>query len=139
MIDGKGGSYEDARHCFPGGWAHHEKNAFDPKQRTKEQKEVYNYLRSILQFRKTSEALCYGKMTHFLPDDGIYCFFRYTDNQKVMVVVNSNEKAKKLNLERFNEMDIVGHQARNVATGRMVNLKETHKFEGKTVTILEIK
>jgi hypothetical protein len=56
-----------------------------------------------------------------------------------MVVVNSNEKAKKLNLERFNEMDIVGHQARNVATGRMVNLKETHKFEGKTVTILEIK
>jgi hypothetical protein len=78
-------------------------------------------------------------MTHFLPDDGVYCFFRYTDNQKVMVVVNSNEKAKKLNLERFNEMDIVGHQARNVATGRMVNLKETHKFEGKTVTILEIK
>jgi glycosidase len=139
LIDGKGGSYEDARHCFPGGWAHHEKNAFDPKQRTKEQKEVYNYLRSILQFRKTSEALCYGKMTHFLPDDGVYCFFRYTDNQKVMVVVNSNEKAKKLNLERFNEMDIVGHQARNVATGRMVNLKETHKFEGKTVTILEIK
>jgi glycosidase len=139
LIEGKGGSYEDARHCFPGGWAHHEKNAFDPKQRTKEQKEVYNYLRSILQFRKTSEALCYGKMTHFLPDDGVYCFFRYTNNQKVMVVVNSNEKAKKLNLERFNEMDIVGHQARNVATGRMVNLKETHKFEGKTVTILEIR
>jgi glycosidase len=139
LIEGKGGSYEDARHCFPGGWAHHEKNAFDPKQRTKEQKEVYNYLRSILQFRKTSEALCYGKMTHFLPDDGVYCFFRYTDNQKVMVVVNSNEKAKKLNLERFNEMDIVGRQARNVATGRMVNLKETHKFEGKTVTILEIR
>jgi hypothetical protein len=55
-----------------------------------------------------------------------------------MVVVNSNEKAKKLNLERFNEMDIVGRQARNVATGRKVNLKETHKFEGKTVTILEI-
>ena len=62
-----------------------------------------------------------------------------TDNQKVMVVVNSNEKAKKLNLERFNEMDIVGHQARNVATGRVVNLKESHKFEGKTVTILEIR
>lgn len=138
LIDGKGGSYEDARHCFPGGWAHHEKNAFDPKQRTKEQKEVYNYLRSILQFRKISEALCYGKMTHFLPVDGVYCFFRYTDNQKVMVVVNSNEKAKKLNLERFNEMDIVGHQARNVATGRVVDLKESHKFAGKTVTILEI-
>jgi glycosidase len=138
LIEGKGGSYEDARHCFPGGWAHHEVNAFDPKQRTKEQNEVYNYLRSLLQFRKTSEALCYGKMTHFLPHDGIYCFFRHTENQTVMVVVNSNEKAKDLNLVRFNEMNIVGRQARNIATNRVVNLKESHKFAGKTVTILEI-
>ena len=138
LIDGKGGSYEDARHCFPGGWAHHEVNAFDPKQRTKEQKEVYNYLRSLLQFRKTSEALCYGNMTHFLPHDGIYCFFRHTENQTVMVVVNSNEKAKDLNLVRFDEMNIVGRQARNIATNRVVNLKESHKFAGKTVTILEI-
>jgi glycosidase len=138
LIEGGTGAYEDARCCFPGGWAHHEANAFDPKQRTKEQKEVYNYLRSILQFRKTSEALTKGKMTQFLPYDGIYCYFRHTENQTVMVVVNNNEKAKDLNLMRFNEMDIVGRQARNVATGRVVDLKESHKFAGKTVTILEI-
>ena len=138
LIDGKGGSYEDARHCFPGGWAHHEKNAFDPKQRTKQQKEVYNYLRSILQFRKNSGALCYGKMTHFLPDDGIYCYFRYTENQTVMVVVNKNPKAKELNLERFNERNIIGRQARDITTGKISTLKNTHKFAGKTVTILEV-
>jgi hypothetical protein len=74
-----------------------------------------------------------------LPNDGVYCFFRYTENQTVMVVVNSNDKAKNLNLERFNEMEIVGRKARNVATGKTVNLKDSHKFEGKTVTILEIK
>ena len=138
LIEGGMGAYEDARRCFPGGWAHHEANAFDPKQRTKEQKEVYNYLRSILQFRKTSEALTKGKMTQFLPHDGFYCYFRYTENQTVMVVVNNNEKAKDLNLMRFNEMNIVGRQARNIATGRVVDLNESHKFTGKTVTILEI-
>ena len=49
-----------------------------------------------------------------------------------------NEKAKDLNLVRFDEMNIVGRQARNIATNRVVNLKESHKFAGKTVTILEI-
>jgi glycosidase len=138
LIEGGMGAYEDARRCFPGGWAHHEVNAFDSKQRTKEQNEVYNYLRSILQFRKTSEAITKGNMKQFLPHDGIYCYFRYTENQTVMVVVNNNEKAKDLNLMRFNEMDIVGRQARDVVTGKEVKLKDTYKFAGKTVTILEV-
>ena len=77
-------------------------------------------------------------MTHFLPDDGIYCYFRYTENQTVMVVVNKNPKAKELNLERFNEMNIIGRQARDITTGKISTLKNTHKFAGKTVTILEV-
>ena len=77
-------------------------------------------------------------MTHFLPDDGIYCYFRYTDNQTVMVLVNKNAKAKEVNIERFNEMNIIGRQVRDVVTGKEMKLKDTHKFAGKTVTILEI-
>ena len=73
-----------------------------------------------------------------MPDDGIYCYFRYTENQTVMVVVNKKPKAKELNLERFEEMNIVGRQARDITTGKIFNIKNTHKFAGKTVTILEI-
>ena len=138
LIEGGKGAYEDARKCFPGGWADDKVSAFDPKQRTKEQKEVYDYLRSILQFRKTSEAITKGNMKQFIPQDGIYCYFRYTDSQTVMVVVNNNDKAKEVELERFNEMNIKGRQARDVVTGKDVKLKDTHKFAGKTVTILEI-
>ncbi len=139
LIEGGKGAYEDARKCFPGGWADDKVSAFDPKQRTKEQKEVYNYLRSILQFRKTSEAIMKGNMKQFLPQDGIYCYFRYTDNQTVMIVVNNNEGAKDVKIKRFDEMNIVGRQARDVVTGKVSELKDTHKFAGKTVTILEIK
>ena len=137
--EGGKGAYEDARKCFPGGWADDKVSAFDPKQRTKEQKEVYNYLRSILQFRKTSEAIMKGNMKQFLPQDGVYCYFRYTDNQTVMIVVNNNEGAKDVKIKRFDEMNIVGRQARDVVTGKVSELKDTHKFAGKTVTILEIK
>jgi hypothetical protein len=55
-----------------------------------------------------------------------------------MVVVNNNDKAKEVELKRFNEMNIVGRQARDVVTGKVSELKDTHKFAGKTVTILEI-
>jgi hypothetical protein len=77
-------------------------------------------------------------MKQFLPHDGIYCYFRYTENQIVMIVVNNNDKAKEVGLERFDEMNIVGRQARDVVTGKVVELKDTYKFAGKIVTILEI-
>ena len=55
-----------------------------------------------------------------------------------MIVVNNNDKVKEVGLERFGEMNIVGREARDVVTGKVVNLKDTHKFAGKTVTILEV-
>jgi hypothetical protein len=55
-----------------------------------------------------------------------------------MVVVNNNEGAKDVKIKRFDEMNIVGRQARDVVTGKVSELKDTHKFAGKTVTILEI-
>ena len=47
-------------------------------------------------------------------------------------------KRLEVELKRFNEMNIVGRQARDVVTGKEVKLKDTYKFAGKTVTILEV-
>ena len=56
-----------------------------------------------------------------------------------MIVVNSNKTAQELDLSRFDEMNIRGRVAQDVVTGKKTKLGDTHKFAGKTVTILEIK
>lgn len=138
MLDGSGDGYEAARRCFPGGWSGDEYNAFTEKGRTKEQQEVHQYLRSILRFRKSSEALTVGKTMHFIPENGIYCIFRYTDNEKVMVLVNNNSEDTQVDLSRFNEMNIIGASANNIVTDTKSTLGGSITLEGKSVTILEI-
>jgi hypothetical protein len=34
---------------------------------------------------KTNEAVHFGKMTHYIPENNVYVYFRYTDNKTVMV------------------------------------------------------
>lgn len=74
----------------------------------------------------------------FIPRDGIYCFFRYTDDEMVMVVVNNNEEAKEVDMRRFDEMSVIGRTVRDVVSGSRFTLGDKQVFEGKRVTILEV-
>lgn len=139
MIEGNAGSYEDARHTFPGGWADDPHNAFDPKQRTTLENDIYDYLKTLLAFRKGCTALHDGTMKQFLPHDGIYAYFRYDDNAKVMVVVNNNDTDATVDLTRYDEMQIVGHTAYNVTEGETLTLGTQLAVPAKTVWILDIK
>jgi glycosidase len=89
---------------FPGGWLDDKRNAFVSTGRTKKENEAWNYLQTILKWRKSAEVIQTGKLKHFLPEDNIYVYFRYNGSKTVMVILNSNKTPKVLKTERFNEM-----------------------------------
>ncbi|MEI8274072.1 MAG: alpha-amylase family glycosyl hydrolase, partial [Paludibacter sp.] len=62
MLDGIAGSYEGNRYDFPGGWTSDKRNAFSPQSRTNAENEVFNYLKSLLNYRKNNRVLQNGKM-----------------------------------------------------------------------------
>jgi hypothetical protein len=43
---------------------------------------------------KTNEAVHFGKMTHYIPENNVYVYFRYTDNKTVMVLMNNSNEIK---------------------------------------------
>lgn len=137
MLDGRGSSYEDCRHRFPGGWASDRVNKFHYDGRTVVENEVFDYLRTILNFRKQSDAVKYGKMKQFVPFEGVYCFFRYTDNDKVMVVVNNNAESISVDLKRFDEMGVIGADVYDVINGKHLTLDDMCDFEAKSVTVFD--
>ena len=138
MLFGEKDSYEGCRHRFPGGWKSDEYNAFDIKKQNKHDRDIFNYLSTILNYRKSSEALTKGKMIQFIPRDGFYVFFRFTENKKVMVVVNNNSNEKQLDMTRFNEMDIIGKSAKNIVSKDKIKVDNNMIFPAKTVSIYEI-
>ena len=139
MLEGFPGSFEGHRFDFPGGWPEDKRNAFTSQGRTATENEIFNYLRQLLHLRKQTPALQTGKMKQFIPRDGIYVYFRYTNDQTVMVVVNNNKDVVSVDTQRFKEMYDSKSKFVNVFSKAEYSLQNPLTIDGKSVLIFELK
>ena len=56
-----------------------------------QQKKAKDFTTKLLHWRQSATAIHNGKLMHFIPKDGIYVYFRYNDDQKVMIIFNKNQ------------------------------------------------
>jgi glycosidase len=75
-----------------GGWAADSLNKFTAEGRTDLENEAFDYIKKLADLRQSNDALHSGKMVQYVPEDGLYVYFRYTDKQVFMVVVNTSDK-----------------------------------------------
>ncbi len=137
--DGIPGNYEGHRFDFVGGWKNDKRNTFVNTERTATEKEVFNYLKTLLNYRKKTTALQTGKMMQFLPENGIYVFFRYDKNSTVMIVCNNNEQSTTVSTNRFKEMIKGKKTALEITTGQTINIEKEITVPAKTIFVLELK
>jgi neopullulanase len=88
---------------FPGGWKNDAVNKFTIAGRTQTDQAIYQHLATLANYRKTSSALTTGKMMQYLPEDGVYVYFRYDAKQTVMVVMNTSKEDKKITFDKYAE------------------------------------
>ncbi len=138
MLDGIQGNYEGHRFDFPGGWTEDKRNAFTTEGRTTQENEVFDYLKTLLNYRKKNAVLQSGAMKQFIPENGIYVTFRYNNQKTIMIVANNNNDIKELDLKRFAEMTTDKTQAIDIISNRIIPLMGSIAIEAKTVMILEI-
>jgi glycosidase len=127
------------REDFPGGWPDDAVNKFTSQERSEEENQIFNWISDLLTWRQTSTAVTQGKFMHFVPQEGVYTYFRYTDEEVVMVMVNSNnDKDVETDLERFKEIWDSEAPARDVITGD--EFKGDHRsLPAQTISILQQK
>lgn len=124
---------------FPGGWAGDKQNKFTQEGRTGREDEVFNWTRTIANFRKASPAIKTGKLMQYVPEDWVYTYFRYDDKQTVMVVMNTDAKEKTVKPSRFTERTAGFTKARNIVDGKTNNLADDEwKVPAKTIWILAL-
>ena len=99
---------------------------------------VSRKVKTLMNWRKTSDAVAHGKLLHFVPEAGTYVYFRYTDKQKVMVVLNKNTKDSKLELTRFGEILGRASKAKNILSGATVDLSAPLNLHANESLVLEI-
>jgi neopullulanase len=127
LMNGDGGHHPNVRLDFPGGWAGDARNAFVKEGRSAEQNEAFDYMKKLLQWRKGEEVIHHGKLTHYIPEDNIYVYFRHNDNRRIMVIMNANDSMKTLDMTPFTE-SLKGFSAgMDVMTGSA--LKDLRKID----------
>ncbi len=93
-----GGADPDNRRDFPGGWHDDPMNAFTDEGRTPDQRQVFRYVRELLQLRLQHESLRIGKLWHLQADDSSYVFLRETETEKLVVAFNNSSGEKSMRI-----------------------------------------
>lgn len=127
------------RKDFPGGWGGDKRSAFTAEGRTKVENEAYEHLKQLLTWRKNSKPVIVGKFKHFIPENGIYVYFRYTNDEVVMVAINNNDTEMKLNTDRFSEVLNDYSSGQDVINNKTVDICKDITLKPMSATILELK
>ncbi|MDH7461421.1 glycoside hydrolase family 13 protein [Chitinophagaceae bacterium 26-R-25] len=126
------------REDFKGGWSEDKVNKFTAQGRDGKENEAFNFIKKLANYRKTSEALQTGKLMQYVPENGVYVYFRYTDNKTVMIVFNSNDKDASVATKRFEERIGNYKSATNVISDATLSNIETLNVPAMTTWVLEL-
>ncbi len=121
---------------FPGGWEGDKKNAFTQVGLTPEELDMHAYTKKIAQFRKASSAITKGKMTQYLPNEGLYVYFRYDNNQTVMCVMNTSKQERKVDFNEYEERTNGFSGGKEVVSGQAIAKK--FSIPALTMQVIEL-
>ena len=127
------------RSDFPGGWRGDARNAFTGAGLTPAELEMQQYVRKLANWRKTAPAVHHGKLTQYVPMDGVYVYFRYDDAQTVMVVMNNNDAPRSVETARFHERIGTATEGVDVVTGERRTLAPSFEVPAWSTTVMELR
>ena len=130
--------HANIRGDFPGGWEGDTLNYFT--RMPEHEKAMRDYTARLFNYRKKSMALRRGSMTHYLPQDNVYTYFRYdaTTQKRVMTILNLAHESRTLDLTKFEEIAGARLQGTDITTGKKVDANGTLTVGAREAVVVAI-
>jgi len=135
----------DKRKPFPGGWPGDEISAFTEEgrrqlalERDLPVAEAYQFLQKIARWRAGKEVIHNGEMTHYIPVNHVYVYFRHNEDESVMVILNGNNESTELDLDRFSGRLKGFVRGMDIISGKVHEFTGTIELEPMQAVILEL-
>lgn len=135
----KPGDHGLLRGDFPGGWKGDKTNAFTGEGLSADQKEMQTFLKKILNYRKSSQAIHKGKTVHFAPFMGTYFLFRTFGDETVVLILNKSDKPVTIDLKRYSEIGLDNKELTNILTNKKIKWSDTISLDERGVVLLTTK
>ena len=98
------------RRDFPGGFPGDKRNAFTAAGRTREEQDLFEYIRRLTNLRRELEPLRTGALVNLYVSEQQYAYARTTRNETVVVVINNDNNAADI------EFDVTRAGLKNAAS-----------------------
>lgn len=138
MKNFKDPSDAEVRRDFPGGWAGDKDNKFTAAGRNAQENEAFDFTKKLARYRKTCSALQTGQLTQYIPQDGMYVYFRHDDQKTVMVIISQSDKAQTLSTKRFSENMGGFNSGKNVLDDSSVTNIQQIAVPAMSVQVIEL-
>jgi glycosidase len=126
------------RKDFPGGWQSDSLDKFNSTNLNSKEKEAYDFFKKLAQFRKSSPAITSGKLKQFIPQNGVYVYFRIHQNQKLMCILNTGMDNASISMEKYYEELISVKKMLNVISGEVSEFSNKITVPGKSFQLFEL-
>lgn len=127
----------NVRKDFMGGFPGDKRNCFTRQGRTAQENDMFDWLSAVLHWRQHNDVIVKGTMTQFCPYGGVYVIARRYQGKKVMTVLNGTSKPATLSVKRYAEVIEDATTARDVPTGKTVDLTRDYDLAPREALILE--
>ena len=126
------------REDFPGGWKGDASDKFTKTGRTAQEQKAFEFVKSLANYRKSNKVMARGKLIQFVPEDGLYVYFRMSDSKQIMVIMNTAEEPRNVDVSRFQECISGAKSGKDIISHETKNLSSDFSVEGTSVSVLEI-
>ena len=127
----------NVRKDFPGGFPGDCHNAFTEQGRTKAENDMFRWLSRLLHWRQNNPLITKGKMTQFIPHNGVYVVARHFQGRTVMTILNGTTQPATFEVARYKEMIGDAKRGKDVPTGLYYDLSRDHKLKPRQTLVLE--
>ena len=126
------------RSDFPGGWVFDSISAFTGIGMDSLSLDFQEWTKSIIEWRNNTPVIHNGDFMHYAPENGTYVYFRYDNENVIMVIVNKNTSLTGLDMDRFVERTAGFDRAVDVFSDKVYELSGTVPVQGMSTTVLRL-
>jgi glycosidase len=127
----------NVRKDFPGGFPGDTNNAFTREGRTQAQQQMWQWTSRLLHWRKGNELITKGKMTQFIPFNGIYVIARQYNGRTALTILNGTTRPATMEVKRYAEVIGAATRVKDILTDRYYDLSTDLQLRPRQSLILE--
>ena len=126
----------NVRKDFPGGFPGDTHNCFTREGRSQSENAMFAWLSRLLHWRQNNPVITNGKMTQFIPVDGVYVIARQYGGRTSLTILNGTSKPATFKADRYREVIKKATRGKDVPTGRFYDLTKDFQLKPRQSLVL---